>query len=138
LAAKEILNPAAVPVGDGLFSQGIAMEAGRYSRLIAISGQVACDAGGEVVGRGDFRAQFTQVYANLAAVLQAANATLRDVVQLRTFLTRADDLGEYFALRSELYATTYPDGEYPANTLLIVNGLYDPDLLLEIDALAAL
>jgi enamine deaminase RidA (YjgF/YER057c/UK114 family) len=136
VVAKEILSHAAVPVGGGLFSQGIAVDFDSRNRLVVISGQVAFSADGEVVGRRDFGAQFSQVYANLAAMMQAVDGTLRDIVQLRTFLTRPDDLEAYFALRRELYATTYPDGDYPTNTLLIVNGLYDPDLLLEIEALA--
>ena len=91
-----------------------------------------------VVGKHDLRAQFVQVYNNLRSLAATAGGTLEDIVQLRTYLTSPDLLPAFFAIRNELYPTLFPRGVYPTNTLLIVGGLADPDLLLEVEALAVL
>jgi enamine deaminase RidA (YjgF/YER057c/UK114 family) len=91
-----------------------------------------------VVGDGDFRAQFQQVYTNLQAAVEAAGGTLASIIQLRTFLTRSEDLETFHECRRDLYPTAFPDGVYPPNTLLVVDRLVMPELLLEIEALVAI
>lgn len=134
---RTIFNPATVALGKGLFSHAISVPADG-SRFVFISGQVAWTPEGEVVGRDDFRVQFTRVYHNLQSLLEAAGGSMADIVQLRTYLTRRDDLPEFFRVRDELYPEIFPGGDYPTNTLLVVNALAEPDLLLEIEAIAAL
>lgn len=138
MARKEILDPTTVALGKGLFSHAIAVEGASLRHLVFISGQVAWSAEGAVVGQGDFRAQFAQVYQNLRSIVEAAGGTMSDIVQLRTYLTRSDDLPTFFAVREELYPQIFPGGVYPTNTLLIVGGLAEADLLLEIEAVAAI
>ncbi len=86
----------------------------------------------------DLRAQFVQVYENLRSLVAHAGGTLADVVQLRTYLTSRELLPAFVAIRNDLYPTLFPNREYPTNTLLIVGGLVDPALLLEVEAVAVI
>jgi len=59
------------------------------------------------------------------------------VAKLTTYLTRADDIEDFYRVRRELFAELYPEGGYPPNTLLVVDRLVFPDCLIEIEAVAA-
>lgn len=138
MAVKLGANPTSVAQDKGLFTHVIEVENATVSKTVYISGQVAWNAAGEVVGRGDLRAQFVQVYDNLRSLVAHAGGTLGDIVQLRTYLTSREMLPTFFAIRNELYPSLFPRGTYPTNTLLVVAGLADPDLLLEVEAVAVL
>jgi len=100
--------------------------------LIFVSGQVAYDAQRRLVGKGDMRAQTRQVFENLKAVLEDAGSDLAHVVRLNTYLTDMSQLEAHRAVRNE-----YLDaGNPPASTLVGVARLVDPDLLLEVEAVA--
>lgn len=101
-------------------------------RLVAVSGQVALDENGEVVGVGDPAAQARQVFENLRRCLAAAGATFDDVVKLGYFVTDVGFLPALRAVREE-----YIDGErLPASTAVQVAALFRPEILLEVEALA--
>lgn len=106
--------------------------------LIFIAGQTALAADGAVVGVGDFAAQLDRAYANLGIALAASGATYGDIVSLRTFLTREDDVAAFVALRDARHRLLYPEGDYPPNTLLVVGRLALPELLVEVEAIAAI
>jgi reactive intermediate/imine deaminase len=106
-----------------------AMQAGG---LIFISGQVAFDENGDVVGAGDMEAQARQVFHNLGAVLAAAGASFADVVKLTCFVRDVTAIGVVRTVRDEFVNTAKP----PASTLVEVSRLFGPDLLLEIEAVA--
>ena len=80
-----------------------------------------------MVGEGDIKAQATQVYRNLAAVLAEAGCTLRDVVKFTTFLVRNEDWAPFAEWRRAEYPTLFPDGVYPANTGVVVVELGAPE-----------
>ena len=61
---------------------------------------------------------------------------MRDVVRFQTFLTEAADIDRFMAARREVFPLYYPDGAYPPNTLLVVTRLVQPELLVEIEAMA--
>ena len=103
-------------------------------RLVIISGQLGIRQDGSI--HEHFEGQFRQTYGNLRAVLKAAGGDLGDLVSLRTFLSRAELLEEFRALREEHYPKMFPSGNYPPNTLLVVTQLYRPDLWLEIEGIA--
>ena len=65
--------------------------------MIYISGQVALDASGNIVGRGDYRAQLQQVFANLKTALEAAGAGFKNVVKLNYYIVDTVDRSECFA-----------------------------------------
>ena len=100
-------------------------------RTIYISGQIAFDRDGKLVGDGDFAAQAQQVFENLSAALAAANAELGDVVKITIFMT---DLGHLATLRE--VRNRYFTQDFPASSLVQVSGLVHPALMVEIEAIA--
>jgi len=110
----------------GIFSQG--MQAGN---LIFASGQVARNVQGELVGMGDIKAQTRQCLENLQAVLQAAGATMNDVVKVTMFVTNMDHLMEIHEVRA-----LYFQPPYPASTLIQVSRFTNKDFLIEVEAIA--
>ncbi|HSE94374.1 MAG TPA: RidA family protein [Methylomirabilota bacterium] len=131
--ARKVLSPQGDGRAIGMYSAGFATQPGR---LVFVSGQVAIDGEGRLVGEGDFAAQAGQVFRNLAAVLAAAGCTLKDVVKFGTYLTRAEDFATFTAWRKEHYPRLFPDGVYPPNTGVVVTALARPGLLLEVEAMA--
>ena len=103
-------------------------------RLVALSGQVALDEQGQVVGAGDPAAQARQVFENLRRCLAAAGATFDQVVKLTYFMTDVGFLPAIRAARDEHVNTERP----PASTAVQVVALFRPDLLLEVEAFALL
>jgi len=131
--ARRVLTPPGEGKPIGMYSAGV--EVGEGS-LVFVAGQVAMDAEGRIVGEGDIKAQATQVYRNLAAVLAESGLTLRDVVKLTTFLTRNEDWAPFGEWRRAEYPRLFPDGVYPPNTGVVVHALARPPLLLEVEAIA--
>ena len=123
-------NPDTVAAPVGTYSQAVRVETGD-AVWIHVSGQIAIDLEGNLVGPGDLRAQTRQVFENLRAILKAHGATFADVVKIGTFLTTLDDLAGMREVRSE-YLTSEP----PASTAVQVVALVVPDALIEIDLVA--
>jgi enamine deaminase RidA (YjgF/YER057c/UK114 family) len=131
----EILNPASVSPPAGTYSHVARVPAG--ATLVVVAGQVSIDPDGAFVGAGDIEAQCTQAFANLEAALAAAGAGWANVIQTMTFITRREDAPGLRAWRNREFPRMWPDGRYPPNTLLIVSGLASEEMLLEVQALAA-
>jgi enamine deaminase RidA (YjgF/YER057c/UK114 family) len=127
------VNPPSLakPVG---YSHGIEVQGGK---TLYVSGQVAFDKDGKLVGRGDLVAQFRQICENLKAVLLARAGQLNDIVKLTIFVL---DKSAYKARIKEMGAVyrEFFGRHYPAMTFLEVKGLYDDDqgCLMEIEAMA--
>ena len=102
-------------------------------RIVYISGQVPLDGEGRLVGEGDFEAQTRQVFENLTLALEAAGASWTDVVKLNFFLTDVTQLTSVRAIRDEFVNTEQP----PASTLVQVSGLFRPEVMIEVEAVAA-
>ncbi len=100
-------------------------------RTVYIAGQVAFDKSGNIVGKGDFAAQATQVFENLKLALAAAGATFDNLVKVTTFVT---DLSQIQALR-EIRAKYYGKNA-PASTLVQITQLASPAFMIEIEAIA--
>ncbi len=126
---KTILLSSEVATPAGIMSQGVSVPAGR---MVFASGQVARGVDGQLVGRGDIRAQTRKVLENTRAVLAEAGATLDDVVKVTVFVT---SLAEHFSAIHEIRAEFFTS-DYPASTLVEVSRLVDPDMLIEIEAIA--
>jgi enamine deaminase RidA (YjgF/YER057c/UK114 family) len=116
----------------GMYSHGMVAPAGE---IVVVAGQVGMD-GGRLVGPGDVEAQTRQTFANIEKVLRAAGCGMRDVVRFQTFLTYASDIDHFMRARREVFPAYFPDGVYPPNTLLVVSRLVQPELLVEIEAMA--
>lgn len=106
----------------------------RGSRTVYISGQIAVDAEGRIVGVDDMGAQAEQVFRNLQSALAAVGATFDDVVKFTYFLT---DISLIQAVRNvrDRYVNT---AQYPASTAVEVSRLFRPELLIEVEAVAVL
>ena len=100
-------------------------------KTVYISGQIALDKDGKVVGQGDMKAQAEQVFKNLQAALAAAGASFKDVVKMNTYTT---DMAQVQAIR-DVRARYYSDVT-PASTLVQVVHLARPEFLLEIEVIA--
>ena len=122
-----IATPEAKPVAN--YKMGTRMEGGR---LLYIAGQVAWDASGNIVGKGDVRAQARQTFQNLRGVLQGAGGDLANLMKITTYITKIEDFPAVAQARSEVF-----QGELPASTLIVVKSLFHPDFLIEVEGVAA-
>jgi 2-iminobutanoate/2-iminopropanoate deaminase len=120
--SKRVVN------GHVLYSHVVIIEG---TRTIYVSGQLARDRDGNVVGKGDMRAQLRQVGENLKTALEAAGASLGDLVKTTTFVT---DIGEYFKHVDVRMA--YFGAALPTSTTVEVRRLAHPDFLVEVEAVA--
>lgn len=103
--------------------------------MVWIGGQTGDDVSGRVVAKGDIVAQFTRAVANLATALRAAGSSPERTVKLTYYVTDRDayerNLGPIGTAYREVFGR-----HYPATTLIVVSSLFDPDALVEIDAVA--
>lgn len=108
----------------------------RGERTIYISGQVAVDEKGRVVGKGDLKTQTEQAFRNVQIALEAAGATFADVVKTSLFVVgfKPDYLSVIREVRSRFVSKDTP----PTSTLVGVSALAGPDWLIEIEAVAVL
>lgn len=104
------------------------------NRTIYISGQIALDQAGNLVGVNDMQAQAVQVFENLAVALQAVNASFADVVKLTYFIT---DISQMPTVREVRNRYLNPE-RLPASTAVEVRALVRPEWLLEVEAIAVL
>jgi enamine deaminase RidA (YjgF/YER057c/UK114 family) len=102
--------------------------------MVFVSGQIAMDAQGNVVGAGDFETQARQVFENLKACLAAAGATFADVVKMTTFVVNYNP--ELRPALAAVRAAYLPQDKPPASTLVGVQALARPDLMIEVEAVA--
>ena len=104
-------------------------------KLVHVSGQVSWDADGKVVGAGDMRAQSEQVFKNVTDVLRAAGASWDDVIKMNAYMVGVTP--ENVASYREVRMRFLKPGKLPASTLVGVTALVQPELLLEVECVAA-
>lgn len=121
------MNPTGISAPNG-YSHVVSVRGGR---TVYIAGQLARNAQGETVGRGDFAAQTRQVFANLETALKAAGATFNDVVKMNTYVRDASQVQVVRDIRAQYFTK-----EVPATTLVEVSRLAAPEFLIEIEAIA--
>ncbi len=132
LSAQQLryINPPNLPVSKN-FTQIVLTQG---ARIAYISGQVSANSKGEIMHKGDFRAQTRQVMENLKTALEAVSATFSDVIKTTTYVvnTDAEKIGIVREVRSQYFTGSNP----PGSTYVGVQGLYDADVLVEIEAVA--
>lgn len=101
--------------------------------LLFISGQVALDPQGNLVGKGDIKTQTRQVLENIKAILASVDGTLDNIVKVTVFLTDIRSFEAVTQVRLE-----YFKGTPPASTLVGITSLVSPDFLIEIEAIAVI
>ena len=118
------------PTPNG-FSHAASIASG--SRLVWTSGQVPIAPDGTPAPAGDWAAQTRLALQNVEAALAAGGATWQDVFKLTIFVTDTSELATIRRVRDEFVDTERP----PTSSLVQVAGLFRPDLLIEIEAVAA-
>ena len=106
----------------------------RVDNTIYISGQIPLDRDMQVVGKNNMAAQTEQVYGNLKAVLEEAGGTMEDIVMLNIYCTDLDAFDKETRHIRKKYFGNY----YPAVTAVEVRRLYNPDYMIEVEAVAVL
>ena len=131
--SKEFINPKALLAPPG-YSHVAKVNKGT---LIYLAGQVSSDATGALVGEGNFEAQAERVYANVKLAVEAAGATMADIVKLNTYIV-ADvaptEVPKMRAIRGRYLCA----GKPPASTLVVVTRLARPGWLIEIEVVASI
>lgn len=117
------------PAGKA-YSHGVIVEAGR---TLYVAGQTPRDAQGNVVCKGDAAGQARQTLENMKKVVEGAGGRMEDVAKTTVFITDLRHREAVGRVRQEFFK-----GDPPANTLLVVAGLADPDFLVEIEAIVPL
>ena len=111
------------------YSQAAVVTKGRF---VYISGQVALDTSGNLVGSGDFRAQVKQTFENLRAALAANGATFNDVVKLNSYFLDIKQAPAFREVRDQYVNVTNP----PVSTAVEVRRLVREEWLIEVEAIA--
>jgi enamine deaminase RidA (YjgF/YER057c/UK114 family) len=127
------LQPECLPLrvvdGHTLYSHVVVTEPGRQ---VFVAGQLARDAQGGLIGKGDMRAQIRQVGENIKTALAAVGATLDDVVKTTTYVTDIEEFFKHVDVRMDYFRGM------PTSTTVQVSRLAHPDFLVEIEVVAAL
>ena len=126
-AAIERMNPQGLSTPTGYTH----VVSARGGKTIYIAGQIALDAKGQLVGKGDLAAQTRQVFENLSIALKAAGASFDHVVKTNYYMRDASQVAVVREIR-----TKYFSKELPASTLIEVPRLAQPDFLIEIEVIA--
>ena len=129
---KKFVNPPGLkPLG--MYTQATVVQGGS---IAFISGQVSVDAQGKVVGAGNMQAQAMQVFENLKLALGGVGATFEDVVKFTIFIVglTQEKRKAVMEVRSRYISHKNP----PAATMIGVDKLVEPELLLEIEAVVAI
>ena len=123
-------NPKGLVEPFGIFSGAAWQPEGR---VLHISGHVAEDEGGDIVGVGDICAQTRQALENIRTVLASVGGQMSDIAKVTVFVTDVSMLNEIHRVRAEFF-----EPPYPASTLVEVSRLVKPESLIEIEAVAVI
>jgi 2-iminobutanoate/2-iminopropanoate deaminase len=115
----------------GVFVQAVKVSAPRD--LIFVSGLTSRRPDGSIIGIGDVRTQTRQILENLKRILATGGATLDDIVKVTVFIRNMEDFPAIHEIRREYFTNNRP-----ASSMVQVSRLVDEDLLIEIEAIAAL
>jgi reactive intermediate/imine deaminase len=129
-SAVKFLNPATVAAPHG-YSHAVEVDLGTCKMLI-ISGQVALDPKGNLVGPGDYEKQAEQIFTNIKNIVESAGGKMDNLVKLGFFTRDLSQIQKIRAVRDRFINTKNP----PASTLVEVSKLFRDDVLIEIEATA--
>ena len=124
------VNPPALPPPNG-YTHVVEVTGGR---TVYISGQIAMNTDGQIVGAGDMHTQTAQVFTNLQTALEAVGTTFDHVVKLTYYLVDITQIAAVREIRNQYINTHQP----PASSAIEVRRLIHEDLLIEIDAVAVI
>ena len=127
---KELLVPQNVSHIMAAYSPGVSVDTGD-STMIFVTGQIAKDEAGNIVGEGDIAKQTAFVFEQIKAILAEADATLEDLVKVVIYITDMDKYKEASEVRNRYLATSKP-----VSTLVEINRTVTKGCDIEIDAIA--
>lgn len=127
-------NPPGACPAQGLYSHVTEVKPG--GTMFFIAGQLSVASDGGVAGKGDFEAQFLQVFQNLQDVLTGLRLGWRDIVKFTTFLVHSQHIELFMKMRARHFPEWFGGDVFPPNTLLIIDRLVKEDFLLEVEAVA--
>ena len=128
--ATEVIKSKLLPSFENV---GIA-HAVRNGNFVFVSGQIPLDSDGNIVGKGDVRAQTVQIYEILKGVLEEIGGSLINIVKLTTFYVNPDE----FSVMAEVRKSYFSTGHLAASSAFCVTALAHPDALVEVEAIAIL
>ncbi len=126
----QFINPATLSAPKG-YSHAAVIDLGTCT-MVMISGQVALDSAGNLLGKGDIAAQTEQVFANIKKVVTAAGGTMDNIVKLGYYVLDVSQLAAIREIRNRFINQQHP----PASTLVQVSKLFRDDILIEVEATA--
>jgi 2-iminobutanoate/2-iminopropanoate deaminase len=126
----QFFNPGGVSAPHG-YSQTAIIDLGTC-KMVIISGQVALDKQGNLVGKDDMSIQAGQVFLNIKSILDELRGSMDDIVKLGFYTTDVSQIQAIRAARDKYINVNNP----PTSTLVQVSGLFRPDLLIEVEATA--
>ena len=126
---NQFVNPKASHRPLGAYSHSVKVPAN--AEWLVIAGQVGLNAKGQL--QDGIRKQAEQAFRNILACLRENRMSKKDLVKLTVFLTDPRHIDGYRAARKKVIG----DDTLPASTLLLIDGLASPDMLIEIEATAA-
>jgi enamine deaminase RidA (YjgF/YER057c/UK114 family) len=133
----EVMQKESIPFGRAMgmkvaFCNAISVDLSEVKRLIWVSGQIALDENGKLIGKGDIGTQTEQCIKNVETALKKLGGSLDDVVQVTVFVKEMRGLKTIHEVRLKYFKEPYP-----TSTLVEVKGFVNPDALIEINAVAA-
>ena len=131
MAIKHVVQPKTTAKPKGVWSPAVVVT--RPGRIVFLSGLVADNEQGEIVCVGDISGQTRQVCENLRATVEAAGGSLKDIMSVTVFVR---DIKQFDAIHQ--VRRQYFPSEPPASTMVEVTRLVHEDMLIEINAIAAL
>ena len=135
MADIKIINPEGLGKPLGQYSHMTRVKASEY---LFIAGQVGVDSNGNVIGVDDFDAQCVQTFVNIETALKSAGAGWSNIVQFTTYLVHSQDIPKFMKYRLREFPRMFANGAYPPNTLLMIDRLVREELLVEVQATAAI
>ncbi|HEY8611252.1 MAG TPA: RidA family protein [Roseomonas sp.] len=128
MAIRKVTTPAVPEPPGEIFSQCLAV-----GNTVHISGQHAGAPGGGVLGDGSALDQARHSFRKVIALIEAAGGKAADIVKVTIYLTRIEDRAAIGTARREFFSDPMP-----CSTLVGVNALVAPELVVEVDAIAVL
>jgi enamine deaminase RidA (YjgF/YER057c/UK114 family) len=128
----KLVNPPALATPKG-YSHAAVIDLGT-AKMVIMSGQVALDKQGNLVGKDDLEKQTEQVFRNIKSIVEANGGNMNNVIKLGYFITDVSKISIVRTVRDQFINTQQP----PASTLVQVNKLFRDDVMIEIEATAVI
>lgn len=129
---SKLINPSTVSTPKG-YSHAAEIDLGK-SKMLLLSGQVALDVDGNVVGEKDFEQQTEQIFKNIKAIVEHSGGSMNDLVKITIYLRNVSNIIKFREIRDKYINVNSP----PASTLVEITDLARDEFLLEIEATAVI